>query len=166
VEIVEGPGADQVVAAALSCSRQLVRRLDRELAEQRLTWAQFAVLRDIDDRRGWTHAAAVGRRVGVSRQAASALFSRLDARGFLEWMDDEWIKSVRLTAAGERALARAWNTLAETRNAIERLSVEERRGLISAAESLRRELARRPAREPWYWEYLPAHLRKPQVLDW
>ena len=150
----------------MSCSRQLIRRIDRELTAERLTWAQFAVLRDIDQRRGWTHAAAVGRRVGVSRQAASALLARLDARGFLEWMDEEWIKSVRLTPAGERALARAWNTLAETREAIERLSVEERRGLISAAESLRRELARRPARQPWYWEYLPAHLRNHSPLDW
>jgi DNA-binding MarR family transcriptional regulator len=159
-EIPPGPLAIQVVIAAVSCSSQIVRKLDRALAEEELTWAQWRALRDIDLRRGWTHAAAVARRTGISRQAATALFRRLDERGFLRWMEEDWIKSVRLTPAGQDAVRRGWRSIEHIREAIDRLSLEERRGIVSADESLRRELIRRPARQPWYWEYLPAHLRK------
>jgi DNA-binding MarR family transcriptional regulator len=159
-EIPPGPLAIQVMVAAVSCSSQIVRKLDRALAEQELTWAQWRALRDIDLRNGWTHAAAVARRTGISRQAASALFRRLDERGFLKWMEEDWIKSVRLTEAGQYAVRRGWRAIDHIREAVDRLSLEERRAIVSAEESLRRELIQRPARQPWFWEYLPAHLRK------
>ena len=159
-EIPPGPLAIQVVIAAVSCSSQIVRKLDRALAEQDLTWAQWRALRDIDLHRGWTHAAAVARRTGISRQAASTLFTRLDQRGFLTWMEEDWIKSVRLTEAGQDAVRRGWRAIDHIREAIDRLSLEERRGIVSAAESLERELISRPARPPWFWGYQPAHLRK------
>jgi DNA-binding MarR family transcriptional regulator len=159
MDLPEGPPAMQVVVAAISCSRQIVRKLDRALASEDLTWAQLRALQDIDGRHGWTHASAVARRTGVSRQAASALFARLDERGFLTWMNEDWIRSVRLTAAGEDALARGWQSLSEVRDAINRLSVEERRAIVSAAESLRVQFTLRPWREPWYWKHLPKHLQ-------
>ena len=129
----------------------IVNKLDRALASVDLTWAQFRAMNDIYERGGWTHASAVARRTGVSRQAASSLFARLDERGFLRWMNEDWIRSVQLTAAGEDALARGWRTLSDIRDAINRLSVEERRGIVSADESLRRELARPPVPDPDPW---------------
>ena len=166
-ELPQGPLAWDVVVAAISCSQQLVRKIDRALATQELTWAQWRTLDVIHARRGWIHASSVGRRTGVSRQAAAALFARLDERGFLTWLDDDWIKSVQLTEAGEAAHARGWRALDDIRSAIDRLSLEERRGVVSADESLARELMRGRFHEPWYWEYLPAHLRKENpIFEW
>jgi DNA-binding MarR family transcriptional regulator len=166
-DLPEGPPAWRVVAAAISCSRQIVHKIDRALAAEGLTWAQLRALNEIHESGGWIHAASVARRTGVSRQAASALFTRLDQRGCLTWLDEDWIRSVRLTASGERALSRGWLALADIQNAIDRLSVEERRAIVSADESLRRELRRPPPREPWYWQYLPAHLRRESsVFEW
>jgi DNA-binding MarR family transcriptional regulator len=167
-DLLEGPLAWQVVVAAISCSQQIVRKIDRALATEDLTWAQWRTLDVIHTQRGWIHASSVARRTGVSRQAATALFARLDERGFLTWLDEDWIKSVQLTTAGDEAWSSGWRSLADIRGAVDRLSLEERRGIVSADESLRRELARRPFHEPWYWEYLPAHLRKepPAIFEW
>jgi DNA-binding MarR family transcriptional regulator len=156
----EGPLAWQVVEAAISCSRQLVHKLDRALAAEELTWAQFRALGVIHDAGGWIHASSVARKTGVSRQAATTLLARLNDRGSLRWFDEGWIKSVRLTEAGEEALSKGWRAVSHVRDAVDRLSLEERRGIVSADGSLRRELIRRPAQEPWYWDYLPAHQRK------
>jgi hypothetical protein len=57
-------------------------------------------------------------------------------------------------------LSRGWQAISHIGDAIDRLSLEERRGIVSADGSLRRELIRRPAQEPWYWDYLPTHQRK------
>src|SRR5215510_4950940 len=110
--IPEGPTAIRVIEAAVSCSRQIVRKIDRTLADEELTFAQWWALRDIDLCRGWTYAAWIARRTGVSRQAATALLARLDERGFLTWRDDDWVKSVRLTQVGEDAVRRGWSALA------------------------------------------------------
>jgi DNA-binding MarR family transcriptional regulator len=149
------PPSLEVIAAAVSCSRQLVRRIDRDLRGQGLTWSQFSALIQIDARRGWIHAAAVARRAGVSRQAASGLFAKLDERGFLTWWDEGWIKSVQLTEEGREALRRARGAVAETLQAVERLSIEERCALKSADQSIRRELARPSLHRLEHWEFLP-----------
>src|SRR5262245_38949447 len=107
----EGPLAWQVVVAAISCSRQLVRKLDRALAGVELTLAQFRALDVINDAGGWIHASSVARKTGVSRQAATTLLTRLNDRGFLRWFDEGWIKSVRLTEAGEEALSKGWTAV-------------------------------------------------------
>ena len=159
-DVPEGPLAWQVVTAAISCSRQLVHKLDRALGGEELTWAQFRALDAIHVAGGWIHASSVARKTGVSRQAATTLLARLDDRGFLRWFDEGWIKSVRLTETGEEALSRGWQAISHIGDAIDRLSLEERRGIVSADGSLRRELIRRPAQEPWYWDYLPAHQRE------
>jgi DNA-binding MarR family transcriptional regulator len=159
-EFPEGPLAWDVVLAAISCSQQLVRKIERALATEELTWAQWRTLNVIGVQRGWIHASSVARKTGVSRQAATTLFARLDARGFLTWLDEDWIKSVQLTRAGEDARTRGWRALTDIRSAIDRLSLEERRGLVSADDSLHRELMRGRFHEPWYWDYLPAHLQK------
>jgi DNA-binding MarR family transcriptional regulator len=138
------PTSMEVIAAAVSCSRQLVGRIDRDLRGQGLTWSQFNALVQIDGRRGWIHAAAVARRAGVSRQAASGVFAKLDERGFLEWWDEGWIKSVQLTTEGRQALRYARGAVAETLRAIERVSKEERRVLQRAERSIRFELSRTP----------------------
>jgi DNA-binding MarR family transcriptional regulator len=159
-DMPEGPLPWQVVTAAISCSRQLVHKLDRALAGEELTWAQFRALEVIHDAGGWIHASSVARKTGVSRQAATALLARLNNRGSITWFDEGWIKSVRLTEAGEEALSKGWQAVSHIRDAVDRLSLEERRGIVSADGSLRRELIRRPAQEPWFWDYLPAHQKK------
>ena len=160
------PATIEVVEAAVSLSRQLVRRIDRDLVGQGLTWSQFDALFDIHLRRGWTHAAAVARRMGVTRQAASALFARLDERGFLRWMDEGWIKSVQLTPEGEQAVSLAWAAIADTIAAIERLSYDERWGLITVDRSIRFEFSRPRSQRPWYWDQLPEHVRKNPPPNW
>jgi DNA-binding MarR family transcriptional regulator len=162
------PPPIDVITAAASCSRQLVRRIDRDLAGQGLTWSQFRALVEIHERRGWVHAASIARRVGVSRQAASALFAKLDERGFLRWWDEGWIKSVQLTKEGVDALGRARHAVADTLAAVGRLSVEERRAFKSAELSIRRELSRPPSRRSPYWEHLPKEWRDQEhpVLGW
>src|SRR4051812_13695529 len=144
------PPPIEVITAAASCSRQLVRRIDRDLAGQGLTWSQFRALIEIYDRHGWLHAASVARRVGVSRQAASALFAKLDERGFLRWWDEGWIKSVQLTKEGVVALGRAQEAVADTLAAVGRLSVEERRPIKSPDLPIRREPPRPPPRRSPY----------------
>jgi DNA-binding MarR family transcriptional regulator len=164
------PTSLEVIAAAVSCSRQLVRRIDRDLRGQGLTWSQFNALVQIDTRRGWIHAAAVARRAGVSRQAASGLFAKLDQRGFLVWWDEGWIKSVQLTNEGREALRHARGAVAETLEAIERMSKEERRALKKAEQSIRLELSRPPIRRSQYWEDVPPGVREEvrdrPLLDW
>jgi DNA-binding MarR family transcriptional regulator len=168
-EGVEGripPPPIDVVEAAVSFSRQLVRRIDRDLVGQGLTWSQFNALFVIERCRGWIHAAAVGQRMGVSRQAASALFVRLDERGFLKWLDEGWIKSVQLTGAGHEAASLAFAAISDTLAAIQRLGVDERWGLITADRAIGLELARPPSGLPWYWDQLPEHVRENPPPNW
>ena len=148
--------ADSVVWAG----RELVKRVDRDLAGQGLGWGQLRALLALEDQRGWIHAGAVGRRIGVSRQAAHVLLRRLDDRGFLRWMDEGWIRSARLTPEGERAVRTALKTVWPTFEAIERLTVAERKMLVSATYSLHRELRRPPPNIPWYVDKLPEYLRE------
>lgn len=164
------PTGLQVIAGVVGCSRELVRRIDRDLRGQGLTWSQFSALSEIDRQRGWIHAASVARRMGVSRQAASGLFAKLDERGCLRWMDEGWIKSVQLTDQGRDVLRRARGAIAATLEAVERLSVEQRRVLGRADESIRLELSREPMRRSQYWQHLPPGVREEvrdrPVLEW
>jgi len=149
----------KVVEAAVRCGRELVTRVDRDLADLGLSWGQFQALAVVVEQRGWIHAGAVGRRMGVSRQSAHALLRRLDARGFLTWKDEGWIRSARPTAEGEEALREAYGRLEDVFAAIARLTIQERKMVVSAEHSIHRELLR-PARRPqWYEEYLPEERR-------
>ena len=49
---------------------------------------------------GWTHAGEIGRRMGITRQAAATLVKRHEAAGHVEVVDEGWAKSVRITPAG------------------------------------------------------------------
>jgi len=136
------PPTFEVVIAAVLCGRRLTRQFARDLGGQGLTLGQFHALSVIQRRDAWIHAAAIGRRMGVSRQAAHSLVRQIDERGLLTWMDDGWIKSVRLRREGDTVLADAREALEDTMEAIERLSVAERRMIVRAQESVYRELKR------------------------
>jgi hypothetical protein len=69
---------------------------------------------------------------------------------------DPWVRSVRLTTDGARILAEAYEALADTYAAIERLSPQERKTIVSAEYGIDRELRRPPHRRPWYAGHLPA----------
>ena len=66
------------------------------------------------------------------------------------------MRSVRLTTDGARILAQAYEALADTYAAIERLSAQERKTIVAAEYAIDRELRRPPQRRPWYADHLPA----------
>lgn len=136
------PPTFEVVIAAVLCGRRLARQFNRDLGGQGLTLGQFHAMSVLQRTDGWIHAAAVGRRMGVSRQAAHALVQQIDERGLLSWMDDGWIKSVQLRREGDTVLADARRALEDTMEAVERLSVTERKTIVRAQESVNRELKR------------------------
>ena len=146
------PPPIEIATALAGCSHELVSRLDRDLGGLGLTWAQLRALLALRDQRGLLHAGGLGRRLGVSRQAAHALLLRLDAHGFVTWKDDDWIKSARLTSSGELAAREAIGAASLTLEALARLGVEDRKALVRITREVGREL-RRPAYErPWWWD--------------
>jgi DNA-binding MarR family transcriptional regulator len=144
------PSPLEVIVAAVWCGRRLVARIDRDLEVHGLTWGQFHALVVFERQNGWMHAGALGRRLGVSRQAAHALVHRLVDRGFLRWDERAgWVRSARLTPTGHEALADAYEALTDVFAAIERLTIDERQQVVSAENSIHRELQRRQGWEPW-----------------
>jgi DNA-binding MarR family transcriptional regulator len=140
----------EVLSAAIRCGRRLVTQIDRDLAVRGLTWSQYQALAVFDRHNGWIHAGAVGRRMGVSRQAAHTLLHRLGGRGFLEWDERQaWVRCARITLDGREALAAGREALTDVFAAMERLTVEERKQVVSTDNSIRRELARPPGWKPW-----------------
>ena len=132
---------------------------DRELAGQGLTWGRLHVLLTLERDDGWMRAASLARRVGISRQAAHQLLSRLDERGFLRWQDDGHIRSARLTQDGKDSAALASEAIEHIVLAIERTTVEERKGLIAAHRSVEREMRRRPWIKPFYFDSPPDEIK-------
>ena len=136
------PPTFRVIVAAVRCGRRLVHQFDAELSGRGLTFGQFHALSEIQRAEGWTHAGEIGRRMGVSRQAAHSLVKQIDRQGILAWRDDGWIKCVRLLPEGREALDGARRRLEETMDAVERVSIRERRMIVKAEESVDRELVR------------------------
>ncbi len=149
------PPTFTVIVAAVRCGRRLVRQFDAELSGQGLTFGQFHALLEIQRAEGWIHPGAIGRRMGISRQAAHSLVRQIDRHGILRWRDDGWIKSVQLLPEGDDVLARARWRLEETMDAVERVSIRERRMIVKAQESVVRELARSTRRTGIWGEPLP-----------
>ena len=150
------PPTTAVVVAAIASGRRLIARIDRDLEDLGLTWGRFHALVVIDRTNGWIHAGALARKMAITRQSAHTLLRSLDERGFLKWKVDPWVRSVRLTTDGARILAQAYEALADTYAAIERLGAQERKTIVSAEYAIDRELRRPPQRRPWYAGHLPA----------
>jgi DNA-binding MarR family transcriptional regulator len=153
------PPALEVIASSVAFGRGLASRIDRELAGQGLTWGQFHILVTLERHGGWMHAASLARRVGISRQAAHGLMSRLDDRGFLRWKHDGHIRSALLTQDGNDAVGQAWKAIEHVVRAIERTTVEERIGLLAAQRSIEGEMRRRPWTKPFYFDSLPDEIK-------
>jgi len=156
------PPTITVVVAAIANGRRLVARIDRDLEDLGLTWGRFHALIVIDRTNGWIHAGALARKMGITRQSAHTLLRRLDERGFLRWQAEPWVRSARLTTDGAQILAQAYEALADTFAAIERVSAQERRSIVTAEYAIDRELRRPPQRRPWYADHLPA-VRRPDA---
>jgi DNA-binding MarR family transcriptional regulator len=139
-----------VIDGVAVTARRLTTRLDRELGVLGLTWAQGRVLLELADAGGMLHAGELGRRLGVTRQAAHRSMASLDRAGHLTWRDDGWVKGARLTDAGRTAAAHVDARAGAAYEAIWRVPAPELHALLRGATSLRREL-RRHAPEPAWW---------------
>jgi DNA-binding MarR family transcriptional regulator len=89
-------------AIALERARhRIVVLLDGAVWHLGATFAGTRALRVIAEAYGgWTHAGEIGRRMGITRQAAATLVKRHEAAGHVEVVDEGWAKSVRITPAG------------------------------------------------------------------
>jgi DNA-binding MarR family transcriptional regulator len=155
MEGIPPPPLDVVVAAVVT-GRRLVARIDRDLEGRGLTWGMFHALEEMEWHGGWIHAGAVARRMGVSRQAAHVLMHRLGDAGWVEWDKlGAWVRSARLTEDGLRVLEKGFADLADVFDAINRLTMAERKQVVSAAYSMKRELNRRPGWGVWEATVVP-----------
>ena len=148
------PPTIEVIVSSILNGRRLNARIDRDLQDLGLTWGRFHALVVLDRTHGWIHAAALARKMGISRQSAHELLRYLDRRGFLRWMNDSWVHSARLTTDGAQMLDVALVRLGDTFAAIERVEVRERKAIVSAEYAIRRELHRPPRRRSWYADHL------------
>jgi hypothetical protein len=80
---VAAPTAWDVIDASRRLSRHLETRLDDALEELAISYAQFEILKLLTRDRN-AHAAALARRLRVSRQIASRLLAKLDRGGLVE----------------------------------------------------------------------------------
>jgi DNA-binding MarR family transcriptional regulator len=139
-----------VIDAVFAAARQLRVSLDREVGALGLSWAQARVLLELAEGNGLIHAGAVGRQLGVSRQAAHQLMAKLDAKGYLEWQDDVWIKSARLTTAGAAGARAAEEAATGTLDAVWRVDAHVLWTALDGVRSIAREV-RRGEPEPAWW---------------
>jgi DNA-binding MarR family transcriptional regulator len=148
------PPSLEVIEAAIRCGRRLEARIGRDLHHQGLRWGHVHALLIMERTGGLIHAGSLARRMGITRQSAHAILLRLDDRGFLSWRDESWIRNVMLTAEGRRALGECLRVLEDTLAAIGRVTVHERKRIVSAERAIDRELRRPVYRKPWFYERL------------
>lgn len=154
------PRTTEVIAAAISSGRHLQATIDHALEWQDLTWSRYHALLVMAEAGGMLHGASLARRIGVSRQSAHDALQRFDARGMLRWRNESWIRSVWLSPDGVRVFEEATGQLRDIFAAVERISVDERWGIVRAGRAIRRELRRPPPLARWY-----EHLLEPRLWD-
>ena len=108
---------------------RLVKELDRDLWKVDMTFASMRVLMVVVDARELVHASEVGRRMGLTRQAAAVVMKRLSDIGAVEVVDEGWARSVRVTPAGRDLLADCVRVTERTLAGFSWLQPVERRDL-------------------------------------
>ena len=142
------PTAWDVIHAARRLSRRLEGQLDDALEELALSSAQFEILELLRRDRN-AHAAALARRLGVSRQIASRLLAELDRAGPVELLPlDGGVRVPIVTQGGRRRIELAVDATAPIRERIVHLAPDRRETLVAIVEDL--ENAIRPPQRPWW----------------
>jgi DNA-binding MarR family transcriptional regulator len=148
-----------VITAAVANARRLRREVATALEYHGLTWEQFLTLLEIDGYPS-THGGSIARRTGLPRQTIHRYLQVFEQRGLVRWRPQPWVVLVDLTEEGTQVLRHAVADLADICAAIGRIRIEERRCLITAEHSIRRELRRQPRAPGWLERYL-----QPQLWD-
>jgi len=136
------PETFRVITAAIACGRHLQTHIDDALEYHGLTWLSYLALLTMARHGNMIHAAAIARRIGVSRQTATGYLQRFDVRGMLGWRDEPWIRSAWLTLEGQRIFDAATDDLHDVIRAVERIGPRERWAIIKTEPALALQLHR------------------------
>lgn len=137
----------ELVAAIRHANHRLTARLDFDLLEMGVSFAQFEVMAALEREPG-LHAGELGRAFGVTRQAIHRLLAQLDRAGLIDLLPrDHGVRAARVTDAGHRRLAQCRRALNETFDALGRIDPETRNAAREALAVCERALVPRPG---WY----------------
>ena len=97
------------------------------------------------------HAAALARRLGVSRQIASRLLAKLDRAGLIELLPlDGGVRVPIVTRDGRRRIQLAVDAIAPVRGQLLSVSPERRAQFVEIVDDL--DAALTPPRRPWWFD--------------
>lgn len=143
------PNAWEVIDASRRLSRRIEGRLDDALEELTVSYAQFEILELLTRDRN-AHAAALARRLGVSRQIVSRLLTKLDRAGLVELLPpDGGVRVPIVTRDGRRRIQLAAGATAPVRRQIAGLAPDRRKQLVAIIDDLDDALRPPPGR-PWW----------------
>lgn len=139
----------EVIDAARLLCRRLETRLDDALDGCAISYAQFEILELLTRDRN-AHAAAIARRLHVSRQIVSRLLGKLDRAGLVELLPpDGGVRVPLVTSDGRRRIELAVDATTRVRDRIGSISPERRAELIGIIDDLDGALRSHPGR-PWW----------------
>jgi len=123
--------------------------LDHALENEGLSFAQVEVMAELGDRPN-LHAGAVARRLGIRRQSAHALLTKLHAMGLVELLPrNEGVRCAYLTDIGKTVAWRCMDALQSGIGGLGRLTAAERRGILQTLDDVEAAL-RPPRRHRWF----------------
>ena len=143
------PNAWDVIDASRRLSRRIEGRLDDALEELTVSYAQFEILELLTRDRN-AHAAALARRLGVSRQIVSRLLTKLDRAGLVELLPpDGGVRVPLVTRDGRRRIQMAVDATTSIHEQIATLAPDRRTQLVAIMDDLHAALRPPPGR-PWW----------------
>lgn len=143
-----GSNAWQIIDASRRFHRRLDTRLDDSLEELGISYAQFEILELLTRDRN-AHAAALARRLQVSRQIASRLLAKLARAGLVDLLPpDGGVRVPLVTRDGRRRIQLAVDAIAPIRRQLLSVAPERRANFVELADDLNAVL-RPPGRSWW-----------------
>jgi DNA-binding MarR family transcriptional regulator len=147
-ETTWGPTGWDLVTRFRQVHHALQLSLDRALENEGLSFAQVEVMAELGDRPN-LHAGAIARRLGIRRQSAHALLTKLHAMGLVAVMPrKEGVRCAYLTDIGKTVAWRCMDTLQPGVGGLSRLTAAERRRILRTLDDV--EAALRPPRHWWF----------------
>jgi DNA-binding MarR family transcriptional regulator len=144
------PNSWEVIDAARRLHRRLDHRLDDALEGLAVSYAQFEILELLTRDRN-AHAAALARRLQVTRQIASRLLAKLDRAGLVDLLPpDGGVRVSLVTRDGRRRIQLGVDAIAPVRRQLLSVSPERRAQFVEIAGDL--DAALRPPRRSWWFD--------------
>lgn len=138
----------ELVSALRGFHHLLQARLDAALGGLGVSYAQYEVLRLLRDEPN-LHAGAIGRRLGITRQAAHSLLRQLQRADLVELLPrDCGMRGARLTNHSAQRLRRCVETVTHATAPLAGLDGDAARSLLGALDACERALTRPP---PAWW---------------